>query len=117
MEIQGSSRKFYFGILEPQVLRTKSGQNLSFRNAIRDLCRGENRHESLKRDQNLVKNFKLKPRFEKLAVANKCIFTCTGGVSEMAQKVIEGDVVTCRHMHAILRWPKIRTIQFFLNSG
>ena len=77
MEIQGSSRNFYFGILEPQVLRTKSGQNLSFRNAIRDLCRGENRHESLKRDQNPVKNFKLKPRFKKLAVANKCIFTCT----------------------------------------
>ena len=39
------------------------------------------------------------------------------GVSEMAQKVIEGDVVTWRHMHAILRWPKIRTIQFLFDFG
>ena len=40
-----------------------------------------------------------------------------GGISEMAQKVIEGDVVTWRHMHAILRWPKIRTIQFLFDFG
>ena len=31
---------------------------------------------------------------------------------EMAQKVIEGDNETCQHMHLILRWLKIRTIQF-----
>ena len=37
------------------------------------------------------------------------------GYPEMAQKVIEGDVVTWRHMHEILRWPKIRTIQFLFN--
>ena len=30
----------------------------------------------------------------------------------MAQKVIEGDNVTCHHMHLILRWVKIRTIPF-----
>ena len=33
----------------------------------------------------------------------------------MAQKVIEGDVDTWRHMHEILRWPKIRTIHFLYN--
>ena len=31
----------------------------------------------------------------------------------MAQKVIKGDVDTWRHMHEILRWPKIQTIKFF----
>ena len=36
-----------------------------------------------------------------------------GGYPEMAQKVIEGDFVTWRHMHEILRWPKIRKINFF----
>ena len=30
----------------------------------------------------------------------------------MAQKVIEGDNDTCQHMYLILRWLKIRTIQF-----
>ena len=35
----------------------------------------------------------------------------------MAQKVNEGDIVTWRHMHAILRWPKIRTIQFLFDFG
>ena len=39
------------------------------------------------------------------------------GYPEMAQKVIEGDVDTWRHMHEILRWPKIRIIQFLFNFG
>ena len=29
--------------------------------------------------------------------------------SDMAEKVIKGDHVTCQHMHLILRWLKIRT--------
>jgi len=40
-----------------------------------------------------------------------------GGVYEMAQKVIEGDVVTWRHMHVNLRWPEIRTIHFLFDFG
>jgi len=38
------------------------------------------------------------------------------GNGEMAQKVIDGDIVTCQHMHLMLRWLKIRTIHFSLIS-
>ena len=33
-----------------------------------------------------------------------------GTYPEIAQKVIEGAKVTCRNMHVILRWLKIRTV-------
>ena len=45
------------------------------------------------------------------------LYITYGGYPEMAQKVIEGDVDTWSHMHVILRWPKIRTIQFLFNFG
>ena len=39
-----------------------------------------------------------------------------GGYPEIAQKDIEGAKITWRNMHVILRWLKIRTIQFSLFS-
>ena len=38
-----------------------------------------------------------------------------GGYLEMAQKDIEGCNVTWWHIHVILRWLKVRTIQFLFN--
>ena len=40
-----------------------------------------------------------------------------GKDGEMAQKVIDGDNVTCQHLHLILKWLKIRTIHFSLISS
>ena len=36
---------------------------------------------------------------------------------EMVQKAIEGGNVTCRNMHGILIWLKIRIVKFLLNFG
>ena len=54
-----------------------------------------------------IRSFKIRIRSFHLLIRDT-----VRGVSEMAQKVIEGDVDTWSHMHAILRWPKFRTIQF-----
>ena len=42
-------------------------------------------------------------------------FSKIGGYPEKAWKAIEGVNVTCCNMHVILRWLKIRTVEFLFN--